>query len=1824
MWILSTLGSLALTAYRATPAVKAISKAVKTPKKTSSGGSFVSKAKPQQDEYSKLMKEITPTLESLDDNTKMTIWWDMVEARSWVKTWIWFGEGQTVDSIMNGYDVAWYRTPTKTNPLYSKAVEEVKSIENNGSYEMRRAKQLDSSWTDFFTGASRIFQNTKDVGGKSISELKIARDKAVKDVVDFKNPNSSLHQTFKKNIESQGYDYAKDFSEYVSDVKNTTELIKGNVGWMKDYVNEERGMRGLRTLPIINAAVNKITWGEYNKYLDSIDQAKIEWDKWIIEDWTTPTANLLWGWLLYGWIGRAVNLGTVGLLNEGWFAVGWRIGWSMVTSANRIRAIEQASPTLYAIAVDNPLTTVIDYGVTKSLGGKYSGEDVAQSLITGTALPLILKWATSSFGGIWKWLTTKSLNEIDSQVAKLTKDGAMTSNDAIIQVAKEYEIEPWKTIMDAMDEAEVSPRSTIAPEETRSSLAQRGVSVSSTASKKIATVLNNLNKKIDNLMGKEEVWGGYGELWESGKAQQSKAAIIANLDEAKVVDWRTADEAIKNGLESNGLKYTASKGDVPIKEWEVLDDALHNPKFSWSKLKEAEDMDSIWEAVTWAERNTPRLKEIASARADVSVWTKDAETQVRNIATKSGIDIDERKLVTKVDDWEGWTTFVLNKKYAEDVLYRAEVKTTGYTPAKSTALSRTKRLISEGTTTLRKWMNNFSRTLKLGATEWKRMVTKNGDELYNSSSYSHLPQATRRRIIDSALKSNDGSIASLEKRIAVADEKLHVATFNKLEKDVDDLIKDIKKKSKSRTKKNTIDIGKEEEMILAYNDFAEAKLNGDLVWMKDVYDNLKLFEKEGRSIYKEDLEIRKESTRISTTNVLTEMELQWIDEFEARIVNTPSSGTAGQRKGLMSSVGQFFEDMLPTHEQFVRYFGKDSVVTQKMYKVFSAAESKTQLTSHKLMGNWQSTFKAIKKWISGDDDSLIQQFTLWRNSKSTFNTKQWVMSGHDYNMKNDMIGYYDKNGNPQIITVRDGDAFRAKNADKIKSGEYIDFWSKTANEVSKEDFLNKMYGRFDNLYTSSKAFKEWEDFFRNHFDSNGKKNASVMRRVYNKKMDIVDMYNPIYIYGKSHNDLNLWEVGDLMGDSFRDTIDASHTLSRIWPWQDVRMVLDFSTLLERHINWSVHWGNMIEPLNEAEAMFRMMKKGKSFIRNAWEDADNVIAKEMGFSSQDGADPFATMMGKWDVYTSNAQAKWERLMTPEVERFLSENLKKFATRSGSISGAGVQVTQNKTLGQFMGRAYKTMLTWWTTGAKQVLSDIDISTLAGAKNWTTSTRSIWLHGNFKFLLDESGHLLDRQAERFSGAHGKKVKIMWARSTSTKIIDALDAPADLILGNVIKWVDWGMSAKALLWGISKVLDEKYPNLHTAWKDLDLRKIKERLSKVDYVDWVRIVDDSEWRSVLSEWELFMHQVMGSNSMIDDALGSKGALGKMAQFMGKAATNRVIVHWDSMVHNAMQRQLAGRVVSWDAADKARTMAYWVTWSAIATAYSEWLKSMNTWYDVWSWKKSEEEAAKSENPIMKLASKRDVESFIAFWNAWFESQFFQPQTTLDVLKGYEWVSTAIKDFKKQESTDGMIRAGWAIAASIVPVHGRVTDAFKKGVNDLTWFDMRRSWLNDESKSWASVKKSYGDKWDSLTQSQKDELIAQQNKISGYSAPVDAKTSFLKNLATWTKVLNEQEFEQAIRSNPDVLKEVKSAKDAQSLYDRYKASMAKTSWEKDSLLMGKSVETIYNVEIIPLMQQWKAGDAFERVKELRAKWVIKSDKWAIQILQNMKEYQSMNK
>ena len=59
-------------------------------------------------------------------------------------------------------------------------------------------------------------------------------------------------------------------------------------------------------------------------------------------------------------------------------------------------------------------------------------------------------------------------------------------------------------------------------------------------------------------------------------------------------------------------------------------------------------------------------------------------------------------------------------------------------------------------------------------------------------------------------------------------------------------------------------------------------------------------------------------------------------------------------------------------------------------------------------------------------------------------------------------------------------------------------------------------------------------------------------------------------------------------------------------------------------------------------------------------------------------------------------------------------------------------------------------------------------------------------------------------------------------------------------------------------------------------------------------------------------------------------------------------------------------------------------------------------------------------------------------------------------------------------------------------------------------------------------------------------------------------------------------------------------------------------------MGKSTEAIFDVEIKPMMENGKAWDAFERVKEMRMKNIIKSDNWVINMIKLMKEFQDANK
>ena len=83
-------------------------------------------------------------------------------------------------------------------------------------------------------------------------------------------------------------------------------------------------------------------------------------------------------------------------------------------------------------------------------------------------------------------------------------------------------------------------------------------------------------------------------------------------------------------------------------------------------------------------------------------------------------------------------------------------------------------------------------------------------------------------------------------------------------------------------------------------------------------------------------------------------------------------------------------------------------------------------------------------------------------------------------------------------------------------------------------------------------------------------------------------------------------------------------------------------------------------------------------------------------------------------------------------------------------------------------------------------------------------------------------------------------------------------MVLGNVVKGFDSLASSSAWMAGASDFLSKNFPELHTSGKEIDLNRIKEKLPP------------DEWRELVTQSEIFMSKVVGSNAVVDAALGSK------------------------------------------------------------------------------------------------------------------------------------------------------------------------------------------------------------------------------------------------------------------------------------------------------------------------------------------------------------------
>lgn len=1821
MGIISALGSVAINTaktYAANKVAKAITKASSTKK-----------------EASVVPKEQAP----LPDDTKL---YQDLNVTTWVGG---YGEGQTVDTIEKWMQTRAYR-PELVKELYD--TKEYGASIWAGSYDIMEAKKL----------SPNTFNATKELNLEStIGQIKIGKSKAQSDVNDFlTNPSSTIAKSFKANVWEEKY------NQYVSLI-NKKNSYKDAIAFDKSSAYESSGIRWYLDLPIIKTIVNKATGWEYGAFTAAINESEAEWKEGLTSKGAYYTANLLGGWLMYGGLGWAWRLGVTKGLSEIGFSVGWSTGGEIVKVANTIERIASKSPTLYAATVDNGVSSALEYGITKSLWGDYSTSDFINNLIVWAAVPLTFKGIWDSYGFI-KWVTPKDTVALEKAVTKhMQSQGSTTVKEAVDAIADTHVFEDGETLAKKIDNYKATtpknPDWKIDYPEVQSTFANQGQSISTRAAKKVANVISKLNEKIK---GEADATGWYWAMGSDDSIQITKRAVIDNLAGEPVINAEVAEKAIKKAFDENGMKYNEWEYKIANDTSDDVDEMFHTSSSKPEAIPTATTVGDLSEAIEG--KKVISMRNIDDARFDVDNLNRAGAKSTKELADNAGVKFDWDKAV----DTEGKT----NKQYLHKVLDDIETTTTWYGKFSQKITTGIKKTIAsiednlkkatkfdavglgkealDNIKTIKGEVSALTKRLKWATAQVEKNAIKSAIDKKNlqiesiktkaktklsdisitrtlvraeidswATRYSNLSKSTLAAAKNKykAMVSSSTSI----KRAAEIVENFHKEMYTKAiranENEADNLITKVLKAARSKTKKSIVTKDTIDEMMEFYRKFSSAKVEGDLVKMQEAIDNLNSVYDNGRSEFKANIEKAKADTRNIWNEVINELKSNADGEFRMRNVNTPEAWMPMEKDSLQN-IGIFVEGMVGTHLQFSRLFGENSIITKIFYKPFVAANSLTEATKIKLFKNLSEVKDWMKGYVSWSYDSRMAKYTLWRNSKSTW-WKGGTTTAKEYNMNNDMVFGIDKDGKWQYIPVSDTAQFKQKNAGKFEDGSYVHFWDDNPN---KETILNSIYSEFDNAYKSSTKFKAAEDAFRSHYDAVGNKNGGLMQRLYNKPFEVVNNYNPIAMWRKSSRD-ELVGTNWNLDNYYRESVSASHTISRTWPWEKVRMVLDPTEILTRHVHGAVYWGNVIEPLRNAQALLNVLKRGKSFLANPL-NIDASIQRDLGTVGDDAFKTIPNVDGDVDRIGIG-----DRIMSDETVNFLETNLEKYATQWGNL-GMKVQLGQDAVFGKTLSRTYQYLLTGVKTPFKQVMSLFDIYTATGEKNSMSALRGVKNLDNLSLMIKESGIFAERVPNAISKSElWRSLRFNSSRTKFWRAQDATEYIGTVIMGNMIKAFDWFSSANAFLAWVSRHLDLYYPELHVAWRNLNLEDIKAKLVKLDSSG--NIIDDSEWRAVVTEGEIMMSKIMGSNATVDTPLAAKGILGRVTWFMGKSAINRMVSMWDTVIRGSLDKNLSSD--SYKATDKLINVARFTLAGVMMQGYITWLNKQKDKLDVAI-------GAKAQDTI-DIKNEADAKSYIDEINLIIDSQFFMPSIGVEIMKSTDPAVKYVKDFNSLQTTERKVQEGAeAWLQTLIPLHNDIYNVLKYGATLSSKMDFTNVGEKEFDKAATTAANQYGgnksakdyspenDKWNGLTWVEQKILISKQIEFdkasqekSKIEKPIkDIQDKFVKDAVNkyWKDITPQQLHDEAV-ANPEFAKTIEIT-ELESYYTKIQAAGAKTTWEKDSILMGKSTDAIFDVEIKPLMEAGKAWDAFERVKEMRQKGIIKSDNWAVSILKLMKEYQ----
>ncbi len=1869
-----------------------------------------------------------------------------------VRTWVgWYGEGHTVNQIRRWLNEKAFR-PELLSELYWAKSDEKQLVDSN--FETRKAKEEDFS----------LFKNTSWLNLEStLGDIRLSRMKAANDVNDFlSNPNSTVRKAFEKNLGSEKLD---EYNASIGKYRYTKEWIKA-WGKILEEVNLERGIRWIRQMGIINAALD-YTWSDYSAYLAAIEDAQKEGATWVINDWTTPTANLLWTWLMYWLWGAWVSKLLTTWLMEAWLALQWARAWAtwfseiwtvlnspvLGAATNmqkfgsslskvwlKIDMMETSAPTLFAATVDNAFTTAIDYGAQISMGKKISYSDFTNDIIIGAATPVVLKWALS---WIWKWLeftkswarwvTPRDISNLEKAIQNDMKVNWSTdAQSAMVNLEDSFKFSDNKTLWEKIAEykaaAKNNPDAEVTYEQVMAEMAAKWVSISKGWAKRVAKSINQLNGKL-----KWDIeWARIGEMSADDNIQMTKKSVMQKLTQEQIVDSNKADDILSTTHKENWVEYKSTKVD----EADKLDDLMHNPEFSPTKLDNANTIDEVAKAVDWKATKTTRA-EIKEARENIdnnqNKWPED----VKVLAEKEWVPFSDDSAFDKV-----WLT---NKEYLHKVLDDIEYSVIWFTKyATKVRKNFNERVKSEAKNlktfwryVKKLWMNpielwnEWASALKwlmdelTQVTEKLKVVTnaseKNAIEaaiakknaeieklkisLGNKAKrelaikqkeisrkntliakikednklsiaqknekiaeirQSNVDKNTARRSLIAFGKSeidiwwnlpeyrwlskqkitsiknefkarilNKSTNKELEKIIVDFHKKMYNEAYNTVDKQIDKTIKKIK----SEKGWAWVDVQYRNKMIEVYNEFNSAMDESDLVKMNEVLESLKSFAKEWRDVHKETLDIRKQTNQLIAEKALKELEISWKDKYEARLLNTEEGNQWDT--SWFQKLKWWVESNIQSQTQMTRMFEwryevinwVKKWVENPLNKVFNIAfqrwASKVKLIESQLMDKWiPKLSSSIQKWLGWwDIKSNMTLYHLWKVRNRWYG---------EYNMRDLIFLRKDSNWNWEYVPTMTPSRLRKQYAKEISDGSVIDFYNSPKD--IKQAALDSIYKRFDDMYANKGSeFHIADNEWRAHAVANWLHLKNIMENEFNQTwIPDGDNYWPIIHSNKAWGSEIINDVGWIEA-SYRRSINDSFTKEMEWATWELNIYHDPVSIVSNHINWNIYYGQMITPLRRAQSLLNLLRKWKNAINSRNID---ILMKNITSETKVDSDEMFSM----NLLFKNEWASSDSLLTPELDRFLNDNMLKIASNWTSLK-ASVDMNASRALESVYQNLYHVALSGIGTPLKQPLSLLTALTEWGSANMGSALRS-WTMDNISILFDNSWTLYERMPPIVNKEWvWKSMRNTSHESWFNRRWDDVNNIMNNTVGNAIKTMDGGVSLQTFLVWVSKYLDEVYPELHTAWRELNLSKVKEALTPEQF-------DDMLWYS-----ENFMDRVMSSQNKINASLGSKNPINKIVFFLWKTWLNDTTLFLEN-VHRLFQSKY------WSE-QKARLAV-----ALLVTSYIgyNWNKNVvdvvKNKFDETVWAKT---AEKIWDSFYSWSGKHIPKDKVTEWDrfaAWLvyfmSNKFIKPSTDFDIARTFNWVIDYWTKINSYPTTARKIEE-WFYAATTMFIHRNIPDAGRFLVTkwaQFLWSDMditkvgNASYDKEVNAIYSSILKDRDEedggnkpsmmeqfRWTTEqgytipTWSDLKPLIEEQSSITKAEdlARKQAK-EIAKNkeaIEIWFKksgwnTNDYNSFFSYALSNKDMLNAagIKNTELVTWIQELYKKISGKDVSDKTTinLLKWKPLNIIFDVKIKPLLEAWSPKQVIDaEVGNLYQNKMFKSANWVQQMNQLITDY-----